>query len=236
MKATISKRRIDALEKGALLVDDEVLGFVARRLPSGVVVYGFRYRDKKTGARRWLTLGRHGSITPEQARLLAKKRAGEVADDRDPLAEREEGRRAAAADATTVSGVLDEHVSRYVRKVGLRRGDEVERVFEKYVKPRIGSTPIYSLRRSEIVKMLDEIEDEHGPVMADRTLAHLRKALTWYAARDDDFNSPIVRGMARTKPKERARTRMLADDEIRDLWAALDKMTGPFPAIVKSLF
>jgi integrase len=83
--------------------------------------------------------------------------------------------------------------------------------------------------------MLDEIEDEHGPVMADRTLAHLRKALTWYAARDDEFNSPIVRGMARTKPKERARQRVLTDDEIRDLWAALDTIAGPFPAIVRTL-
>jgi hypothetical protein len=47
--------------------------------------------------------------------------------------------------------------------------------------------------------------------MADRTLAYLRKAFNWYAARDDQFNVPVVRGMARIKPKERARTRVLSD-------------------------
>ena len=58
------------------------------------------------------------------------------------------------------------------------------------MKPRIGKLSIYEVRRSHINKMLDEIEDANGPVMADRTLAYLRKAFNWYAARDDQFNVP----------------------------------------------
>src|SRR5262249_48249832 len=99
---------------------------------------------------------------------------------------------------------------------------------ERLVKPAIGRVGIYDLRRSNVVKMLDEIADENGPVMADRTLAYLRKAFNWRAARDDDFVPPIAKGMARTKPKERARDRILTDEEIRDLWAALDQITEPF--------
>jgi integrase len=87
--------------------------------------------------------------------------------------------------------------------------------------------------------MLDEIADEHGPRMADLVLAYVRKAFNWYEVNghDDDFRSPIVRGMARLKPSERQRERVLADDEIRDLWAALDTITEPacFPAYVKML-
>jgi integrase len=73
--------------------------------------------------------------------------------------------------------------------------------------------------------------------MADRVLAHVRKAFNWQAARDDQFNPPIVRGMARTKPAERARKRILSDDEIRDLWAALDQanVPEPFPRLVRTL-
>jgi integrase len=46
-----------------------------------------------------------------------------------------------------------------------------------------------------------------------------------------------VRGMARTKPKARARKRILADDEIRDVWTALDAADVPacYPAYVRSL-
>src|SRR5260370_2194877 len=85
--------------------------------------------------------------------------------------------------------------------------------------------------------MLDGVADSAGLVMADRTLAHLRKAFNWQAIRDDEFSSPIVRGMAKTKPKERARKRTLADDEIRDMWTALETAPVPvcYPAFVKSL-
>jgi integrase len=54
--------------------------------------------------------------------------------------------------------------------------------------------------------------------MADQTLAIIRKVMNWHASRSDDFRSPIVRGMARTKPKERARERTLTDDELRLVW------------------
>ena len=110
--------------------------------------------------------------------------------------------------------------------------DEYESAFNRLVKPRIGKLSIYEVRRSHVNKILDEIEDANGPVMADRTLAYLRKAFNWYAARDDQFNVPVVRGMARIKPKERARTRVLSDDEIRIIWPVLDEV-GTFGALVK---
>ena len=64
----------------------------------------------------------------------------------------------------------------------------IESAFERLVKPRIGKLGVYELRRSHVAEMLDRIEDENGPVMADRTRAYLRKALSWYAERDDQFN------------------------------------------------
>ncbi len=84
--------------------------------------------------------------------------------------------------------------------------------------------------------MLDEIEDESGPVMADRALAYVRKALNWYAIRDDKFLSPIVPGMRESS--SRGRERILADDEIRDLWAALETLADVpacYPRFVKTL-
>jgi len=239
MQARISKRVVDALEAGAIVSDTEIKGFVARRLDSGAATYGFRYRDKATGRQRWIGLGLHGTITAEQARAEAKKRAGEVAAYRDPVAEREESRaqaaRARLAEINTVDAVLDKFVERHVE--ALRSGDQVKRALNVYVRPRLGEKSIYDLKRKDIVEMLDAIEDDHGPVMADRVLAHVRKAFNWYAARDDQFSPPIVRGMARTKPAERARTRTLADEEIKSVWQALDSQEIPaaFRNIVRIL-
>jgi integrase len=228
----ITKRSVEALKPKSIISDEEIKGFVARRPGSGAVTYGFRYRPKDGPTRqRWLTLGRHGNITADQARVLAKKRAGEVADARDPVAEDKmkqlEKEKEKLAARNTVNAILDIFVARHVKQ--LRSGYQVERAFDVYVRPRIGKTTIYDLRRRDIVEMLDAIEDENGPVMADRVLAHLRKAFNWHAARDDQFSPPIVRGMARTKPAERARTRALSDDEIGTLWQALNSNEIPLP-------
>lgn len=235
----ITKTRVDGLEPGQIIYDTEIKGFVARALKSGKVSYGFRYRNR-AGQSKWLGLGIHGSaFTAEQARTQAKKRAGEVADNRDPVTEQEEARadavKAKKAEINSVDTVLDAFVKRHASK--LRSADQVEHALDTYVRPRLGSKSVYDVKRSEIVAMLDTVEDEAGPVMADRVLAHVRKAFNWWGARDDEFKSPIVRGMARTKPKERARKRILADDEIRDIWTALDKADVPacYPRYIKAL-
>jgi integrase len=237
MREKISKRTVDALKPGAILADAEVKGFTARRLASGTLTYGFRYRDKTSGQARWLALGLHGNITPDAARALAKKHAGSVADRRDPAAELERQRATAKSAASeTVNAVLDAFLERHVQPA-LRSAKAIERAFDVYVRPRLGARSIYSLRRSHIVEMLDAVEDQGGPVMADRTLAHLRRAFNWRAARDDDFLPPIARGMARTRGKDRARDRVLSDDEMRDLWTALDQATVPpcYPRFIRAL-
>jgi len=144
--------------------------------------------------------------------------------------------RAPSPTTGTVISILDEFITRHVRNVSqpLRSADEYESAFKRLVKPRIGKLGVYEVRRSHIIRMLDEIEDRHGPVMADRTLAYVRKAFNWYATRDDQFNVPVVRGMARIKPKERARARVLSDEEIRVIWPLLGE-TGTFGALVKTL-
>jgi integrase len=242
MRVKITKRQIDILTSGAILADEEVRGFVVRKLATGAVTYGFRYRDKTTGKQRWIGLGLHGSITPDQARILAKKRAGEVADGRDPAGEQEATREQQAktqvAEANTVNAVLDNFLREYVRGPdALRSADQVERAFNVYVRPRIGAKSIYDLRRSDIKAMLAEIAKDHGPVMADRVLAYVRKAFNWQMISDDDFKSPIVRGMARTKPHQRARRRILNDQEIRDVWVALETADVPtcYPTFVRFL-
>ena len=118
---------------------------------------------------------------------------------------RQEAAQRRAAERGTLDSVLDGFVDRHARP-NLRSAFEVERVFDVYVRPRLGDRPIYDLRRRDIVELLDTVADDNGPVMADRVLAHLRAALRWYSTRDDAFVVPLVPGMARTRPRERART------------------------------
>jgi integrase len=238
MRQKITKSAVDDLQPGQIIADSNPIGFVARKLPSGAITYGFRWRDKERGRQRWLGLGMHGELTPDQARRKALKVAAEVRDGGEPVSAAATAAKRRAAAGHTLDSLLDNFVARHVRP-NLRSAEEIERAFRVYVRPRLGHKSIYDLRRRDIVELLDSVEDNNGPVMCDRVLAHLRKAFNWQASRDDEFTPPVVKGMARTKPKDRARSRILDDQEIRDLWTALDSLDRQapacFPAFVRAL-
>jgi integrase len=94
--------------------------------------------------------------------------------------------------------------------------DQRKAILDRLVYPVIGNKVAVNLKRSDIVALLDSIEDDHGAGMADGTLMVIRRICNWHAARDDDFRSPIVRGMGRGNSE--GRERILSDDEIRAVW------------------
>jgi hypothetical protein len=137
-------------------------------------------------------------LSLQDARREAKKILGDVAKGGDPLAQR---RKEARASEHTFQAIAED----YLKRESKRSTDQARAVLERLVFPKLGARAIADIRRSDIIRLLDKIDDERGPSMADITLAHVRRILNWHASRSDDFRSPIVRGMARTKPSERAR-------------------------------
>ena len=169
-----------------------------------------------------------GALSLDKARQRARQLLGQVANDKNPLAERREK---AAAGEKTFKSIAEEYLRREGKQ--LRSIDQRRAMLERLVYPRLGAYPIDEVRRTEIVRLLDKIDDERGPVMADRALATVRRIMNWHAGRSDRFLSPIVRGMARTKPKERARERTLTDDELRAVWRAAERAHSPFGYLVQ---
>src|SRR5262249_10498980 len=49
---------------------------------------------------------------------------------------------------------------------------------------------------------------------------------------DEDYVSPVVKGMRRTNPKARARARILEDAEIREVWSVAEA-NGTFGAFIR---
>ena len=89
MTEKLTKRLIETLEYGAadgkkdIRWDSEISGFGIRLYPSGKKSFVLSYRQH--GTKRHFTIGQYGNITLEQARELARKKFGEVADGKDPL-------------------------------------------------------------------------------------------------------------------------------------------------------
>jgi len=131
----------------------------------------------------------------------------------------------------TLKAICEEYIKgngKNLRSAGWR-----EQILERLVYPELGAEQIGGIKRSDIVRLLDKIEDENGATMADNTLAIVRKVMNWHVSRSDDFLSPIVRGMERRKPEERVRERTLTDDELRAVWRAAEASAGPFGRLVR---
>jgi integrase len=204
-------------------------GFGVRVTAAGARAFVLNYRLR--GREHRFTIGAYPDWSVLKAVREARILRQRIDRGENPIA----GRTPFPATAT-VASILDDFVAQHVRNKNapLRSADEYESAFKRLVKPRIGKIGIYEVRRSHVIKMLDKIEDANGPVMADRTLAYLRKAFNWYAIRDDQFSVPVVRGMGRIKPKDRARTRVLSDEEIRTIWPVLEE-AGTYGSFVKML-
>jgi integrase len=198
--------------------------------PSGVKSFAVRYRYG--GKSRKLTL--KSGISLLAARKAAADAFYQVDQGHDPSVARRQAKQAqrlAAAD--TLRAVCEEYQHREGHK--LRTARWRSSALARLVYPTLGDRPIGEIRRSEIVRLLDKIEEDSGPVMADRSLAIIRSLMNWHAARSDDFRSPIVRGMARTNTGQRARQRVLTDVELRAVWQAAGKTAAPFGALVQFL-
>ena len=195
---------------------------------SGAKSFAVRYRFG--GKPKKLTL--QAGISLAAARKATADALFELSQGRDPSVAKtrlREEQRAAAAD--TFEAVCGNFFKRDGAK--LRSAGDWQRHLKRLVFPAFGTRPISEIRRKDIVDLLDTVEDENGSGSATNTLAIIRRILNWHAARSDDYRTPIVRGMARRKTSENARSRTLTDDEIRAVWKA--DMEGPFPYLVRFL-
>jgi integrase len=227
----ITKRVVDGLTaSGAeqFMWDTEVKGFGVRVQASGAKSYVFKYSHGtgRGAPTRRMTLARVGKVTPEEARGLAKREAGKVAHGADPVRDR---RKAKARAENTLRGVTENYFAREGDK--LRSGAGRRAAFERLVFPVLGARQIGEIKRSDIIKLLDKIEEERGAPTASLTLAYISKVFNWYAIRTEDFRSPIVRGMRRGEAVKR--DRVLTDEELRGFWRASERWEHPFSLMLR---
>ena len=198
--------------------------------PSGAKSFAVRYRFG--GRTRKLTLP--GGLSLAAAHRATADALYKVEQGIDPaIARAQQKQKQRLADADTFAAVTAE----YLRREGktLRSVERRRSTLDRLVIPVLGDRPIGEIKRSEIVRLLDQIEETSGPSSADDCLAFIRKICNWHATRSDDFRTPIIRGMARTKPAERARSRILNDDELRVVWKTAARQPGAFPALIRFL-
>lgn len=198
-------------------------GFGVRIFPSGEKSWFFIYHY--LGRKRRMTLGSYPAMGLKDARVAYADARRKLAQEIDPAEQRKATKEALALaheaerrDPTVKTLVLEylEHWARPHK----RSWPQDERILNKEVVTVWGQRKARTIKRRDVVLLLDGIKNRGAPILANRTLAVVRRM----------FNFAVERGILDTTPtghikapaRENHRERVLTALEIRQFWHGLN--------------
>ena len=209
-----AKMRVPAGRRDVTVFDDALPGFGIRKFASGKAYYFVKYTAGPT--QRKLSLGPvlPGTLSKKRKRaseILTRARAGQ-----DVV-----GEKLIAKVKQTIT--LGELVPAYLqaRETELRAATyiEVNRYLQRYWSP-LHSGPIEAIERRHVVRVVDQLADEHGKVAADRARTALSAFFAWAIERGYLDGNPVQHIQRRAQGA--SRTRVLTESELAIVWKACD--------------
>ena len=208
--------------------DGALKGFGVRVKPSGSATYLVQYRNREGRTRR-LALAKVGTVTPDEAREMARGRLAEAAKGADPSAERR-----VARDAITVGELCDLYLSHAKGKIKDSTLAMDRSRIDTHVRPLIGRLSVRSLTGADIERMKSDIlagktakprkpgrggVSKGGPGVTARTVGMLRTILEYARGSLRIIVENPANGVK--KPTDGKQRRFLNLDEIARLGEAL---------------
>ena len=120
-------------------------------------------------------------------------------------------------------------------KTSHRSFKEIDRIFERYVLPALGTMPISDVDRTTVTLLLDQVAHcppKYTPAMARAVAAQISAFFSWSMARLPGIDRNPCREAGRP-PKPRPRTRLLSDLEVAYLWEVLGEERFPWSIALK---
>ena len=210
-RRALTDRMVAALPRRAkryVLSDPEQRGMYIRVMPSGPHVYAAVARDPY-GRQVWATIGSADVLGIEQARDKARKSIGRIREGKPASNRRQFSLPRIRPRPKNGSKPMS-------RKRGCAPGRRSSACFTNSCF-HLAKRNFADIKRRDINELLDSIA-KNSAQNADHVLAVTRKISKWYETRDDDYVSPFVAGMRRTKAEDRERDRTLDDEELRQVW------------------
>ena len=214
MKLTTEGRRPLSLPTGKTDVihfDDEMSGFGyrLRKGAGGKVLRSWVCQYRHGGATRRLLLGSATVLGAEQARTMAKKALGRVANGEDPQASKLDRR---GKDRHTLKATVADYLAIKQREVRPRTYTEQVRYLTGAYFGPLHSLALDQITRKDVAARLNRISLESSSIVAGRARAPLSAFFVWAMQAGITEANPVV-GTA--KPKEsQPRDRVLADAEL----------------------
>lgn len=252
----LTKRFVDTLKPDGtdrFVWDEALTGFGIRMKPSGTMSFLIQYRTARGQTRR-LTLGKVGTLTPEEARDLARDKLAAVAKGADPAEEKREARTAITVAELCEAYMEAARAGRVMTRFKKAKRPSTVAIDEgrikRHIVPLIGTLAASDLTRSIVQRMADDIVAGKtegtfktglrgkavvtgGPITAARVIELFGGIWTWANRRG------LVTGESPTKGVEKARPdpsdRVLTPAELGKLGMVLAEQAETHPQAVAAL-
>ena len=224
---TLTARTVKSLQptpgKRMEYFDTAVPGLALRVMPTGAKTWSVFYRHR--GRLRRLTLGTTKILDLADARARARDELHAASKGADPAERKQAGRT-----AETVGDLADLYIQKWAkpRKRSWKADDNLLR---RKVLPTWRHRAIADITRQDVRRLVEGVAEAGAPIVANRVAALVSKLFAFALDRDLVTVSPAVR--IPRPGTERARDRVLTDDEIRGLWAAWEALPAPMAAFWK---
>lgn len=253
-KIKISKSAVDAVqpqEREEVYWDDRLAGFGLKVTPAGSKVYIYRYRVALPGqaartAPKKYTIGKHGELTPDQARRRAQELAAIVASGVDPReqeiaalsARKEAARREQEFRLQESDLAFDRIAARWLEHYEHEKGRRpssvmmAQLVVRRYLLPKFGSQPITQLAHKDLQSVIDAIP-LYKRAMRRNVFAYSSVLFGWALRRQYIPANPLS---SMEKPQAPiSRDRVLDDAELFKVWKATEFLSDPWGAFYRLL-
>jgi len=215
---TISRRTVERLaaEKDTVYWDSELLGFGVRAYPTGRKVYVVQTRaDGRDGKR--VTVGRHGVITPEEARRRAAHIISRIKAGEDPIPEPQ----AAEANGPTVAELAETYLEEMVAvRLKPASARSYRSTIETHILPALGRRRALALDHAAVSAFHHALSST--PAAANRAVEMLSRIYRAAEEREliPEGSNPC--GQVAMN-RQRRHERFLTDGEFRCLGRVLDE-------------
>jgi integrase len=219
-RTKITQRMIESLKpvtKETWIMDSEVVGLGIRQRPNASTAWCLRYKLPATGQDRKDQIGKVGSVTLDYARAIARQRLGQIAQLGDVVDRKLETRL-----KETVSDLIARVVEDMEAKGRSRTYiNDFTNQCRAYVDPAMGSSLVRDVTQTDVDRALMKLRAK--PHLHNRVRSNLSKLFNVAIRERLRMDNPVFKA---DKTPEEPRQRVLDDEEVTRLLAALDANPG----------
>ena len=218
-KIKISNKSVDALDPGnrdRVFWDDALTGFGVRIRPTGAKSFIIQYRagSGRNAPLRRMKIGSVGTLNADQARAVAKRNLGAIANGADPAAQRTIERETLSFSELVVV-FLKEHVQ---PKRKPSTAAYYQDILERVAVPELGQRKADKVSHADLSRLHLKLKDR--PFLANRILAVVASMYS-FAARQALVPDGFKPTRRIERYKEEGRERFLTSDELVRLGTAI---------------